>query len=116
MGMGLALSAALGLGTLAFSSALAETPAGSITTNTGGILLQNGGFNGSNFNATVAGRGIDGPTGGGGSYLTNTNVNQSTNNSGAAVGFSGNSLNANVNTNCAGVCIKGAFPSGGPVW
>jgi hypothetical protein len=111
MGMGLALSAALGLGTLAFSSALASEPAGSI--NNSGILLQNGGFNGSNFNATVGG-----PvkvSGEGGSYLTNTNVNQTANNSTAAVVGSGNSLNLNVNKAC-GLCIKGTSPGGGTVW
>jgi hypothetical protein len=93
----------LGLGTLAFSSALASEPAGSI--NNSGILLQNGGFNGSNFNATV-GRVVDGGSYEGGSYLGSTNVNQTANNSTAAVVGSGNSLNLNVNKAC-GLCIKG---------
>jgi hypothetical protein len=102
MGMGLALSAALGLGTLAFSSALAQPEPGSI--NNSGILLQHGGFNGSNFNATIGGQFAQGYEGG--SYLTNTNVNQTANNSTAAVVGSGNSLNLNVNKAC-GICVKG---------
>jgi hypothetical protein len=110
MGMGLALSAALGLGTLAFSSALAVEIGSGV--NNSGILLQNGGFNGSNFNATVGGGAAGGTLDGGGSYLTNTNVNQTANNSTAAVVGSGNSLNLNFNKAC-GLCIKGT--SGVPV-